>query len=101
MPKSDFRILLSNLMMVFMPPAKTLMKIAKELTNDIWVVAPEAEQSGAAHSITLSRPLRIRKVSAKRYSVDGTPTDCMAFGTHENYEGQKTNTYALGHSTRQ
>lgn len=80
MPKSDFRILLSNDDGIHAPGLKALMKIAKELTNDIWVVAPEAEQSGAAHSITLSKPLRIRKLSAKRYAVDGTPTDCMALG---------------------
>lgn len=78
MPKNDFRILLSNDDGINAPGLKTLEKIARELTNDIWVVAPESEQSGAAHSITLSRPLRIRRISAKRYAVDGTPTDCAA-----------------------
>ncbi len=42
-----------------------------------WVVAPEQEQSGASHSLTLSRPLRIRKLGPRRFAIDGTPTDCV------------------------
>jgi 5'-nucleotidase len=78
MAHKEFRILLSNDDGIHAPGLKTLEKIARELSDDIWVVAPEVEQSGAAHSITLTRPLRLRKVSSRRYAVDGTPTDCMA-----------------------
>jgi 5'-nucleotidase len=77
MPKSKIRILLSNDDGVHAPGLKVLEKIAREISDDIWVVAPEAEQSGAAHSVTLTRPLRLRKISNRRYAVDGTPTDCM------------------------
>src|SRR5258708_37110478 len=56
---------------------RTLELMARSLCNDVWVVAPEQEQSGAGHSLTLRRPLRIRKLAEKRYAVDGTPTDCV------------------------
>lgn len=45
--------------------------------GDIYVVAPATEQSGAAHSLTLGRPLRIRQIDARHWTVDGTPTDCV------------------------
>ncbi|MDT7603992.1 MAG: 5/3-nucleotidase [Acidobacteriota bacterium] len=48
----------------------------KEL-GDVYVVAPASEMSGASHSLTLSRPLRIRKIDDRHWTVDGTPTDCV------------------------
>lgn len=45
--------------------------------GDVFVVAPEAEMSGASHSLTLSRPLRIRQIDERHWTVDGTPTDCV------------------------
>ena len=56
---------------------KILEKIARELTDDVWTVAPEIEQRGAGHSLTLRRPLTVRKLGRRRFSVDGTPTDCV------------------------
>lgn len=44
--------------------------------GEVWVVAPESEQSAASHAISLQRPLRIREVGPRWYAVDGTPTDC-------------------------
>ena len=44
--------------------------------GEVWVVAPEAEQSATSHAISLNRPLRIRTVRERWYAVDGTPTDC-------------------------
>ena len=44
---------------------------------DVWVVAPELEQSGASHSLTTRRPLRMTEIAPRRYAVDGTPTDCV------------------------
>jgi len=43
----------------------------------VWIVAPQHEQSAVGHSLTLHRPLRVHEVGAKRFSVDGTPTDCV------------------------
>ena len=49
---------------------------ALEPLGEVWVVAPETEQSAASHAISIHRPLRIRQVRPRWYAVDGTPTDC-------------------------
>ncbi len=76
------RILLTNDDGVHAPGLKVLEHIARKLSDDIWIVAPMEEQSGAGHSLTLSRPLRLRQHGEKHYSVSGTPTDAvmMAIG---------------------
>ena len=51
--------------------------IARQLSDDVWVVAPEQEQSAASHSLTTRRPLRMSEVAERCYAVDGTPTDCV------------------------
>src|SRR3954462_8792489 len=71
------RILISNDDGIDAPGIKVLEKIARELTDDVWVVAPELEQSGASHSLTTRRPLRLNEVEPRHYAVDGTPTDCV------------------------
>jgi 5'-nucleotidase len=71
------RILVTNDDGIDAPGLKLLAKVARSLSGDVWVVAPEQEQSGASHSLTLSRPLRIRKLGRRRFAVDGTPTDCV------------------------
>lgn len=71
------RILISNDDGIESHGIKALEKIARDLTDDVWVVAPEQEQSGASHSLTTRRPLRMREVARQRYMVDGTPTDCV------------------------
>ncbi len=71
------RILLTNDDGVHAPGLKILEQIARTLSDDIWIVAPQEEQSGAGHSLTLSRPLRIRQHGEKHYSVSGTPTDAV------------------------
>ncbi|OYW87533.1 MAG: 5'/3'-nucleotidase SurE [Sphingobium sp. 32-64-5] len=71
------RILLTNDDGVHAPGLKVLEAIARTLSDDIWIVAPSEEQSGAGHSLTLTRPLRIRKHGEKHYSVTGTPTDAV------------------------
>ena len=50
--------------------------------GEVWVVAPEHEQSAASHAISLTRPLRIRKVKPRWFAVDGTPTDCAYLAIH-------------------
>lgn len=77
MTQKPLRILLSNDDGVHAPGLKALEKIARTLSDDIWVVAPEIEHSGSGHSLTLRRPIRSRKLSPQRYAVDGTPTDCV------------------------
>ena len=51
--------------------------------GDVYVVAPEAEMSGASHSLTLSRPLRIRQRAERHWTVDGTPTDCVTLAINQ------------------
>jgi 5'-nucleotidase len=51
--------------------------IAATLSDDVWVVAPSDEQSGAGHSLTLTQPIRVRQFGPKRYSVRFTPTDSV------------------------
>ncbi|MGK2739709.1 5'/3'-nucleotidase SurE [Tepidicaulis sp. LMO-SS28] len=77
LPFAGKRILLSNDDGIHAPGLKTLEKIARQLSDDIWIVAPETEQSGASHSLTLADPLRIRKVNARKFAVSGTPSDSI------------------------
>jgi 5'-nucleotidase len=51
--------------------------------GDVYVVAPESEMSGAAHSLTLARPLRIRQIDERHWTVDGTPTDCVTLALNQ------------------
>ena len=71
------RILVTNDDGINAPGLVTLEAIAAQLSDDVWVVAPAEEQSGAGHSLTLSKPVRVRKLNARRFSVQGTPTDCV------------------------
>src|ERR671929_149736 len=71
------RILVSNDDGINATGIKTLERIAGQLSDDVWVVAPELNQSGAAHSLTLTRPLRIRWLGERHAAIDGTPTDCV------------------------
>ena len=74
------RILVSNDDGIHAPGLAALEDIARSLSDDVWVVAPEAEQSGASHSLTLNNPLRIRKLEARKFAVQGTPSDCIILG---------------------
>lgn len=71
------RILLTNDDGYHAPGLKVLEQIARTLSDDIWIVAPADEQSGAGHSLTLTRPLRIRRHDDRRFAVSGTPTDAV------------------------
>jgi 5'-nucleotidase len=55
-------------------------EIGRALTDDVWVVAPEFDQSGVSHSLSLNDPLRLRQVGERRFAVKGTPTDCVIMG---------------------
>jgi 5'-nucleotidase len=55
-------------------------EIARALSDDVWVIAPEYDQSGVSHSLSLNDPLRLRQVAERRYAVRGTPTDCVIMG---------------------
>jgi 5'-nucleotidase len=71
------RILLTNDDGVNAAGLKVLESIARSFSDDVWIVAPTEEQSGAGHSLTLTRPVRLRKLGERRFCVTGTPTDSV------------------------
>ncbi len=77
------RILISNDDGIHAPGLEVLERVAAQISDDIWVVAPENDQSGFAHSLTLNEPLRLRKVAHHKYALKGTPTDCVIMGVRE------------------
>jgi 5'-nucleotidase len=62
------------------PGLAALEAVAATLAREVWVVAPEQDQSGVSHSISLHAPLRVRARSDRRFSVTGTPADCVFIG---------------------
>jgi len=77
------RILVSNDDGINATGLAVLERVARKFSDDVWVIAPESEQSGAGHSLTLTKPLRIRKLAEKRFAVDGTPTDCVMMAVNK------------------
>jgi len=77
------RILLTNDDGVNADGLIALERIARTLSDDVWIVAPEFDQSGFAHSLSISEPLRLRKVGEKHFAVRGTPTDCVIMGVRK------------------
>jgi 5'-nucleotidase len=71
------RILLTNDDGINARGLDLLETIARSFSDDIWVVAPTEEQSGAGHSLTLTQPIRVRRHDNRRFSVTGTPTDSV------------------------
>lgn len=71
------RILLTNDDGINAEGLRVLEKIASHFSDEVWIVAPETDQSGMAHSLTLSNPLRLQNLGDKRFCVRGTPTDCV------------------------
>lgn len=71
------RILISNDDGINAAGIKLLEEIAVELYDEVVVVAPQMNQSGAGHSLTLQYPLRIQEYDDHHFSINGTPTDCV------------------------
>jgi 5'/3'-nucleotidase SurE len=77
MADKKLRILVTNDDGIRAPGLQVTEAIARALSDDVWVVAPENEQSGASHSLTLTIPLRLRTLDDRHFAVTGTPTDCV------------------------
>jgi 5'-nucleotidase len=71
------RILVTNDDGIHAPGLDACKEIARALGAEVWVVAPETDQSGVSHSLSLNDPLRLREVEERTYAVKGTPTDCV------------------------
>jgi 5'-nucleotidase len=82
------RILLTNDDGINAPGLYVLEKIAAQLSDDIWICAPSEEQSGAGHSLTLSRPVRLHEHAPRRFSVSGTPTDAVTIALKKVLPGK-------------
>lgn len=78
MTSEKIRILITNDDGIHSEGIAALEAALKEI-GEVFVVAPESEMSGASHSLTLARPLRIRQIDNRHWTVDGTPTDCVTF----------------------
>ena len=76
------RILITNDDGYNSPGLKLLEGMARSISDDVWIVAPEEEQSGKGHSLSLHEPVRYRQIDEKFFSVKGTPTDCVMMATH-------------------
>jgi len=77
---SNMRILITNDDGIHAPGLEACETIARALSDEVWIVAPETDQSGVAHSLSLNDPLRLREVGERHYAVKGTPTDCVIMG---------------------
>lgn len=86
---ADHRILITNDDGIDAPGIKLLEEIVQEFTDDVWVVAPDHEKSGASHSVSLHVPIRLRQISEKAYAVLGTPTDCVLMAFYEIMQERK------------
>ena len=83
------RILVTNDDGIYAPGLTTLENVARALSDDVWVVAPETDQTGAAHSLSLNDPLRVREVADHHYAVRGTPTDCVIMAVRNIITGAR------------
>jgi 5'-nucleotidase len=77
------RILITNDDGIHAPGLTVAENIARAISDDVFVIAPESEQSGVAHSLSLNDPLRLREISPRHFAVKGTPTDCVIMGVRK------------------
>ena len=86
MPLKDLgkaRILVVNDDGINAPGIKVLERIARTLSKDVWVFAPEVEQSGMSHAFTLTGAIRVQRTGRRRFSISGSPTDCVLLAVGE------------------
>jgi 5'-nucleotidase len=81
------RILLTNDDGIHAEGLAALERIAAQLSDDVWVCAPDEERSGASRALTLTDPIRVRQLGERRFSTSGTPTDCVMLGVRELVQG--------------
>jgi 5'-nucleotidase len=77
------RVLLTNDDGIDAPGIKVLEEAAATIAREVWVVAPEHDQSGVSHSISLHHPLRVSTRTSRKFGVSGTPGDCVAIAVQE------------------
>jgi len=82
------RILLTNDDGIEAEGLECLERIARTLSDDVWICAPQTEQSGKGRGITLTEPLRVNRMGDKRFAVTGTPTDCVVLAVNDLMPGR-------------
>lgn len=86
---STERILVTNDDGIHAAGLRYLTEIADVLSDDVWVIAPDSEQSGVGHSLSLTEPLRFRKEGDKRFAIRGTPTDSVMLAINHIMKDKK------------
>jgi 5'-nucleotidase len=81
------RILVTNDDGIHAPGLEILEKIARTISDDVWVVAPDVERSAAGRSLTISQPLRYRKIDHRHFETTGTPADCVIMAVRKIMPG--------------
>lgn len=80
----NLRILITNDDGIHAPGLAVMERIARALTDDVWIVAPDSERSGAGRSVSLAEPIRVRQFDERRFSLlKGTPADCAVIGLRD------------------
>ena len=77
------RILLVNDDGIDAPGLRILEAAARQLSDDVWLVAPDDNKSGASHSLSIASPMRVTRLDNRRFAVRGTPTECTLLAVHE------------------
>lgn len=78
------RILITNDDGIMAPGLAVMERIARAITDDVWIVAPDFERSGAGRSVSLAEPIRVRQFDERRFSLlRGTPADCAVIGLRD------------------
>lgn len=90
------RILVTNDDGIESTGLELLAAAADTLSSDVWVVAPESDQSGSSHSVSLHQPLRARAVGERRFAVAGTPSDCVLLGIEHLIAGRRPDLVLAG-----
>ena len=85
---SNPRVLVTNDDGVHAPGLAVLEAIAASISQEVWVIAPASEQSGASRKLSLHDPLRITRLEPRRFAVSGTPTDCVLVGVQDLMDGE-------------
>jgi 5'-nucleotidase len=83
------RVLLVNDDGIDAPGLRILEGAARQLCDDVWVVAPDDNKSGASQSLSIATPMRVTQLEEKRYAVRGTPTECTLLALHELIKDKK------------
>ncbi|ADU69047.1 5'/3'-nucleotidase SurE [Pantoea sp. At-9b] len=83
------RVLLTNDDGINAPGIAVLERVARRLAREVWIVAPEHDQSGTSHSISLHQPLRVAQRDEFRFGVSGTPGDCVAMAVSHLMQGKR------------